>query len=59
MYSELSFITESWLKIKTNNHDEAIENKTQGKGKIEYQNIIESCFKEFNRILKPGKWMTV
>ena len=59
MYSELSYLTEVWLKVRTNNTNEAIENKSQNKGKIEYQGIIESCFKEFNRILKPGKWMTV
>lgn len=59
MYSELSFINESWLKIFTNNKQEAIENNTQGKSLPEYQNIMSSCFKEYYRVLKPGKWITV
>lgn len=59
MYSELSSLSESWLKIRTNIKDEAIENKSQRKGKLEYQSIIDSSLKEFYRILKPGKWMTV
>ncbi|MEX0981358.1 MAG: DNA methyltransferase [Bacteroidales bacterium] len=59
MYSELSYIWEHWLKLLTNNTKEAIENKTQGKGKLEYQNLMIECFSEFYRILKPNKWMTV
>jgi 16S rRNA G966 N2-methylase RsmD len=59
MYSELNFVWESWLKIKTNNKSEAIENKTQGKTLLDYQNIMTSCFREYFRVLKSGKWMTV
>lgn len=59
MYSELNLIAESWLKVKTNNREEAISNKTQHKGIIEYQSIMSSCFKEYYRVLKPGHWMTV
>ena len=59
MYSELNLIAESWLKVKTNNREEAISNKTQHKGIIEYQSIMSSCFKEYYRVLKPGRWMTV
>jgi len=59
MYSELNFLNEAWLKVLTNNLEEAIENKTQGKSTLEYQNLMTKCFREFFRILKPGKWMTV
>jgi hypothetical protein len=59
MYSELNIISESWLKIWTNNNEEAISNKTQRKGVLEYQGIMTRCFVEYFRILKPGKWMTV
>ena len=59
MYSELNFLWEAWLGVFTNNTTEAIENKTQGKGKQEYQSLMASCFREFSRILKPGRWMTV
>ena len=59
MYSELNSIWESWLKIFTNTNSEAIENKTQKKSLLSYQTLMELAFKEYNRILKPGKWMTV
>ena len=49
-YSELSFCWESWLKVITNNKDEAIINIVQHKGLVEYQRIIENCFKNFYRI---------
>jgi hypothetical protein len=50
---------ESWLKVFTNNKHEAITSKTQDKGLLEYQKLMEGCFKEFFRILKPGRWITV
>lgn len=59
MYSELNTISESWLKILTNNKEEAISNPNQNKGIHEYQNLMTECFKEYYRILKPNKWMTV
>lgn len=59
MYSELNFIHESWLKVKTNNKEEAIENDVQEKGLLEYQGLMQKCFEEYYRILKPGCWMTV
>jgi DNA modification methylase len=59
MYSDLNFIWESWLKVRTNNIEEAIENKFQNKSTLDYQNLMAMCFKEYYRILKPGKWMTV
>jgi len=59
MYSELNFLSESWLKVRTNNLKEAIENKAQGKSLLDYQELMTECFKEYQRVLKPGKWMTV
>lgn len=59
MYSELNFLYESWLKVFTDNKNEAITNDTQKKGVHEYQHLMTKCFKEYYRLLKPGKWMTV
>jgi len=59
MYSDLNFIWESWLRVVTNNNPEAIINKSQRKTILEFQNLIEQCFKEYLRLLKPGHWMTV
>jgi len=59
MYSELNFVWEAWLRVVTNNQQEAIENKVQGKGLNDYRLLMSRCFKEAFRILKPGRWMTV
>ncbi|MEC5270383.1 DNA methyltransferase, partial [Heyndrickxia coagulans] len=59
MYSELNYLWESWLKVFTNNEPEAIVNKFQNKELFDYQNLMERAFKEYYRILKPGRWITV
>lgn len=58
-YSELNFIWESWLGIKTNNNMEAIMNSVQGKSLFEYQELMTKCFCQYYKILKPNRWMTV
>jgi hypothetical protein len=59
MYSELNLIWEAWLKIFTNIYQEAVINNTQKKGLVDYQHIMEQCFKENYRVLKPGRWMMI
>ncbi|MES9769335.1 DNA methylase, partial [Bacillus altitudinis] len=59
MYSELNFLWEAWLKVVTDNNDEAIMNNTQGKGVLEYQKIMVDSFRNYFKLLKPGRWMTV
>ena len=59
MYSELNFNAETWLQVITNNKAEAIENKVQGKGLLEYQELMTQCFQKFYQVLKPGRWITV
>lgn len=58
-YSELSFMWEAWYGVLTNNKTEAIMNPVQGKGLVEYQNLMTNCFREYFRVLKPNRWMTV
>jgi len=59
MYSELNFLWESWFKVTTNSQDEAIMNQTQHKGLTEYNVLMLQSFKEFYRVLKPKRWITV
>ncbi|MCI2285136.1 hypothetical protein L3081_19300 [Colwellia sp. MSW7] len=59
MYSELSILRESWLKVITNSKPEAIQNKHQNKGLDEYRHLMSDCFQTAFDVLKPGKWMTV
>ena len=58
-YSELSCGWESWLKVKTDNKSEAIMNSVQKKKLVDYQELIEKCLREFNRVLKPNRWITI
>jgi DNA modification methylase len=59
IYSDLNFLNESWIKVRTNNKLEAIESRAQNKSIFTYQNLMRKSFSEFYRVLKPGKWMTV
>ena len=59
MYSELNFIWESWLKVFTNNNDEAIISNSQYKSNNDYKTLLEDCFYHFFRILKPNRWITI
>lgn len=58
-YSDLNSLWESWLNIFTDSRDEAIVSRSQNKSVFEYQTLMFESFKEYYRILKPGKWMTV
>lgn len=59
MYSELNFLWEAWMKVYTNNKPEAIVNSVQNKDLNDYQILMENCFKNYYKALKPGRWMTV
>ncbi len=58
-YSELSFIWEGWLSVITNDKDEAIMSPIQKKGLAEYQSLMEQCFGQYYKVLKPDHWITV
>ena len=59
MYSELNILSESWLRITTNNTNEAIVNNTQRKALGDYQALMVASFKELWRVLKPNRWVTI
>ncbi|MBN1611553.1 MAG: hypothetical protein JW940_33270 [Polyangiaceae bacterium] len=58
-YGELNFINEAFHRVFTNFTPEAIVSRIQKKGMLEYQHLMERCFAEYCRVLKPGRWMTV
>lgn len=58
-YSDLNFLVESWHGVKTNSRPEAIVDRVKNKGIPEYQILMQKCFAEYYRLLKPGRWMTV
>jgi DNA modification methylase/predicted RNA-binding Zn-ribbon protein involved in translation (DUF1610 family) len=58
-YADLNFLVESWHRVITNAAPEAIVDKFKKKGLPEYQHLMQRCFEEYYRVLKPGRWMTV
>ena len=58
-YSDLNFLVESWHRVSTDSRPEAIVDRVRGKGVPEYQHLMQACFSEYYRVLKPGRWMTV
>ena len=59
MYSELSFLWEAWLKVITDNRCEAIISNDQNKSVIEYGDLLKESFRQYFRVLKPNRWITV
>ncbi len=58
-YADLNFLVESWHRVITNAAPEAIVDKFKKKGLPEYQRLMQRCFEEYCRVLKPGRWLTV
>lgn len=58
-YSDLNFYVEAWNGVYTQTEPEAIVDKVKAKSTYSYNKLIENCFKEYYRVLKPGKWITV
>jgi DNA modification methylase len=58
-YSELNQIWESWLRVRTARASEAVVDSTSKKGVGEYTSLMQRCFAELHRVLKPGRWMSV
>jgi hypothetical protein len=50
---------EAWHGVKTNTQSEAIVDRVRNKALPEYQALIEACFREYYRTLKPGRWITI
>ena len=58
-YADLNFLVESWHGVLTNAAPEAIVDRFKQKGLPEYQRLMQRCFEEYQRVLKPGRWITV
>jgi DNA modification methylase len=58
-YSDLNMLIESWHGVLTNSKPEAIIDRVKGKELSDYQHMMQVCFKEFFRVLKPGRWITI
>lgn len=63
-YSELNFLVESWHLVLSQAKLDAIvdrskQNRSAQKSVGDYRRLMSSCFAEYYRVLKPGRWMTV
>jgi len=60
-YADLAILVESWHRVITNTAEEAVMAHAPRfvRTLTEYGELMERCFAEFNRVLKPGRWMTV
>jgi hypothetical protein len=58
-YSDLNYLVESWHRVTTDANPEAIIDRCKKKGLPDYQRLMQACFEEYYRVLKPGRWMTV
>ena len=58
-YADLNLLVESWHGVRTAVANEAIVDRKKGKELPDYQRLIQRCFTEYCRVLKPGRWMTV
>lgn len=59
MYSDLNIIWESWLKVHTNQANEAIINDVAEKNSDFYKKIMLKALKDCYRVLKPNRWITI
>lgn len=58
-YADLNYLVESWHRVITDSDPEAIVDSGKEKSILDYQGLMRACFEEYERVLKPGRWMTV
>lgn len=58
-YADLNFLVEAWHGVLTDSQPEAIIDRYKKKTLPDYQRLMQHCFREYYRVLKPGRWMTV
>ncbi|MFH1931374.1 MAG: DNA methyltransferase [Pseudomonadota bacterium] len=58
-YAELNFLWEAWLRVFTNSDQDTVVSRKQRKDLAVYTNMMTDCLKKVDRVLKPGRWVTV
>jgi len=58
-YGDLNLLIEAWHRLHTRLENEILWDKLKNKSLSIYSRLMHSAFKEYFRVLKPGRWMTV
>ena len=58
-YADLNFLVEAWHGVLTDAEPEAIQDRAKSKDLYDYKHLMQRCFEEYHRVLKPGRWITV
>ena len=58
-YSELNFFVEAWVRVRSLTEDDCVLNYVHKKDLPFYSRMMASAFKEYARVLKPGRWITI
>jgi len=58
-YSELNLFVEAWVRVRSLTEDDCVLNYVHKKDLPFYSRMMASAFKEYARVLKPGRWITI
>jgi len=58
-YAELNMFVEAWLKVRTVVEKDCVLNYVHKKDLPFYSHMMFGAFKEYARLLKPGRWITI
>lgn len=58
-YSELNLFVEAWVRVRTLREDDCVLNYVHNKDLSFYSHMMASAFREYARVLKPGRWITI
>jgi DNA modification methylase len=58
-YAELNMFVEAWLRVRTAVDEDCVLNYVHKKDLRFYSHMMLGAFKEYARLLKAGRWMTI
>ena len=58
-YSELNLFIEAWVHVRSRKEDDCVLNYVHNKDLQFYSHMMTAAFREYARVLKPGRWITI